>query len=139
MQRRPSFRIVIKRISRPAPVSEDFSKDFEWLCDLLGFMEPIDKDKIAASIFREILFATEKGEALTSTAIAERVKMSRGSAINHLNNLLRSGLIERNGRYYISRGKSMQATIQELEEDIEQIFTRMKKTAKTIDERLGLE
>ncbi|MFH1587806.1 MAG: hypothetical protein ABIA76_00515 [Candidatus Diapherotrites archaeon] len=135
--RRASFRVVIKRVSRP--MADNFDREFEWFCSSLGFLEPIDKDKVAANVFKEVLVATERGEALTSTAISHRVQMSRGSVINHLNNLLRAGLIERHGRYYTARGKSVQATVQELEEDIEQIFGRMKKVAKSIDEELGLE
>jgi predicted transcriptional regulator len=135
--RKASFKVVIKRVSRP--MSDDFNREFEWLCSSLGFLEPIDKDKVAANVFKEVLVATERGEALTSTAISHRVGMSRGSVINHLNNLLRAGLIERHGRYYTARGRTVQATVQELEEDIEQIFSRMKKVAKSIDEELGLD
>ncbi|MBI5553453.1 MAG: winged helix-turn-helix transcriptional regulator [Candidatus Diapherotrites archaeon] len=132
--RRPSFKIVIKRVS-PPPV-RDSAEEFNWICRTLGFFEPIDKDKTAANVFREIMLATEKGEALTSTALAERVNMSRGSVINHLNNLLTAGLIERHGRYYVSRAQSMQQTIEEIEEDIERIFMKMKKAAREIDEKM---
>ena len=76
--------------------------------------------------------------SLSSTAIAERVGMSRGSVINHLNNLMRSGLIIRQGRYYSARSRSVYRTIEEIEEDIERIFLRMKRTAQEIDEELGI-
>jgi len=132
--RKPTFRIVVKRIAKPIQ-SED---EFEWLCQSLGFLEPIDKDKTAFSVLKEIVSSTEKGEALTSTAISERVGMSRGAVINHLNNLLRSGLIVRHGRFYVSRSRSMQSTIEEIEEDIEHIFLKMKKAAKEIDKKMGL-
>lgn len=136
-QRRGSFKIVIRRVERPfsaQPVDE-----LDWICQTLGFFEPIDRDKTAASIFKEIMRATEKGQALTSTAIAEHVGMSRGSVINHLNNLMRSGLIVRDGRYYSSRSRSIYRTIEEIEEDVERIFAKMKKTAMELDEGLGIE
>jgi predicted transcriptional regulator len=135
--RKPTFRIVVKRIAKPVQ-SDDAWDEFEWLCQSLGFLEPIDKDKTAFSVLKEIVSASEKGEALTSTAIAERVQMSRGAVINHLNNLLRSGLIIRHGRFYVSRSRSMQSTIEEIEEDVERIFLKMKKAAKEIDKELGL-
>ncbi len=135
--RKPTFRIVVKRIAKPVNVDDAWS-EFEWLCQSLGFLEPIDKDKTAFSVLKEIISASEKGEALTSTAISNRIGMSRGAVINHLNNLLRSGLIVKHGKFYVSRSRTMQGTIQEIEEDIERIFSKMKKAAKQIDEELGL-
>src|SRR3989338_5519157 len=68
--RRASFKIVIRRVERPFSGSLD--KELEWICSSLGFLEPIDRDKVAASVFKEIVQATEKGKPLTSTALAER-------------------------------------------------------------------
>lgn len=135
--RRASFKIVIKRVERP--FSGSFEKEFEWLCRSLGFLEPIDKGKIASGIFRAVVVATEKGDPLTSNQIAEKVDMSRGSVVNHLNNLQRSGLVVRNGRQYLARSRSMFHTIEEIEEDIDRIFSRMKRIAKDIDEEFGIE
>ncbi len=134
--KRVSFKVVVKRVEQPfsgRPVDE-----LDWICQSLGFFEPIDRDKTAALIFRELVRATESGEALTSTAIAERVGMSRGAVINHLNNLMRSGLIVRDGRFYSSRSRSIFRTIEEIEEDVERIFSKMKKAALELDEELGV-
>lgn len=134
-ENRATFKIVVRKVERPfsgRPVDE-----LDWICQSLGFFEPIDRDKTASTIFKEIVKATEKGEALTSTAISDRLNVSRGAVINHLNNLMRSGLITRQGRYYTSRSKSVYRTIEEIEEDIERIFSKMKKTAREIDDELG--
>lgn len=134
--RRKGFKIVIKGIERP--FSRKASDELDWICESLGFFEPIDREKTASAIFKEIVKATEKGSALTSTAIAKKVGMSRGSVINHLNNLIRSGLIVRHGRYYESRSRSVFRTVEEIEEDIDRIFERMKRTAKDIDKEFGV-
>lgn len=134
--RRASFRLVIRRVE--PPFSGGLEDELNWICQSLGFFETIDKEKTASSVFKEIVSATEKGRALTSTAIAEQVGMSRGAVINHLNNLLRSGLIVRNGRYYSSRSRSMVRTVEEIEEDIDRIFEKIKARAKQIDEKHGL-
>lgn len=131
-----SFKIVIRRVERP--FSDSLEKEFEWLCRSLGFFEPIDRGKTASEIFLEVVKATEEGKPLTSSEIAERVKMSRGSVVNHLNNLQRSGLVVRQGRNYVARSRSVFRTIEEIEEDIERIFQKMKKTAREIDEEFGL-
>ncbi len=134
--RHASFKIVIRRIERP--FSGSLEKEFEWLCKSLGFFEPIDRDKTASEIFLEVVKATEENRPLTSSQLAECVEMSRGSVVNHLNNLQRSGLVVRHGRSYLARSRSMVRTIEEIEEDIDRIFAKMKKTAKEIDEEFGL-
>lgn len=134
--RRQSFRIMIKKVEKP--FSDSSLDEFNWLCACLGFFEPIDKSKTAASVFKEIVAATDKGEALSSTAIAERVGMSRGSVINHLNNLLQAGLVTKHGRFYFARSRSVFRTIKEIEEDILRVFREMEETAREIDERFRL-
>lgn len=131
--RRSYFKVVVRRVERP--FKEDFDNQFAWICSSLGFFEPIDKDKNAAAVFKEIVLATEKGEALTSTAIAERIGMSRGSVINHLNSLLRSGMIEKSGKFYSARSKSIERTIDEIQEDVERIFAQLKKSAADLDKQ----
>ncbi|MFH1697280.1 MAG: winged helix-turn-helix transcriptional regulator, partial [Candidatus Diapherotrites archaeon] len=71
-------------------------------------------------------------------ALATRVGMSRGSVINHLNNLLRAGLITRDGRFYSARSRSMFRTIEEIEEDIDRVFEAMKRRARSIDREFGI-
>jgi len=135
--RRESFKIVVKRVERP--FSNDPVDEFEWICQSLGFFEPIDRERTAAAIFREIFKATEEGRPITSAEIVQKISMSRGAVVNHLNNLIRSGLIVKNGRYYQSRSKSVYRLIEEIEDDIDRIFLRMKKVAQELDEQLGIE
>ncbi len=135
--KRSRFKVVVRKVERP--FNEDFEHQLSWICSSLGFFEPIDKDKNAAAVFKELVLATERGEALTSTALAERIGMSRGAVINHLNNLLRSGLVEKNGKYYSSRSRSMKRTIEEIEEDVERIFSQLKRAAEEIDQQIGFE
>ena len=134
--RRESFKIVVRRVEKP--FSDNLGGELEWICRSFGFFEPIDKSKTASSVFRELVMAAEKEKPLSSSQIAIRVNMSRGSVINHLNNLMRSGLVVRSGRIYLPRSRSMFRTIEEIEEDLERIFARMKKTAREIDEEFGI-
>lgn len=130
--RRASFEILIRRIEMPH--SSNPQEEINWICRSLGFFETIDKGKTAATVFKEIVHATEANTPLTSSQLAQRAGMSRGSIINHLNNLLRSGLIVKHGRQYIARSGSMHGLIEELETDVETIFRRMKKIARELDE-----
>ncbi|MBU2100457.1 winged helix-turn-helix domain-containing protein [Candidatus Micrarchaeota archaeon] len=132
------FQIVIRRVEQP--FSSQMDEEFNWLLQCLGFFEPIDKGKTAALVFKELVKGADaaEGKLLTSTEISERVGMSRGAVINHLNNLLRSGLILRQGSKFRARSKSMFRTIKELQDEIDLVFKRMEETAKQLDEEMGL-
>jgi predicted transcriptional regulator len=131
-----SFRITIRKIEPPFSTSPD--EEFAFLCRSLGFFEEIDKEKTASAIFRLIVKNYDKGKRLTSTDLSALVKMSRGSVINHLNNLITAGLVLKDGRYYVPRSRSVYRTITEIEEDIDRVFRRMQETAKRIDREFGL-
>ena len=134
--RRAAFKIIVRRIERPS--LRDAESEFDWLCRSLGFFETIDRGKTASSLFRMIVKAAENHRPLTSTQLADLVGMSRGSVINHLNRLQHSGLIVRQGRHYLPRSRSVSQTIEEVEEDVERVFQRMKKIARDIDEEFGI-
>lgn len=131
------FQVVIRRVEQP--FSRHSDEEFNWLLQCLGFFEPIDKGKTAASVFRELVKSTEQqGKALTSTELAERVNMSRGAVINHLNNLVRSRLVIKDGSKYLAKSKSMFRMIKDLEDEIDLVFKRMEETAKELDKEMGL-
>ncbi len=125
--------ITISKIAMPE--SNNFDDKLAWLCASTGFFENIDKNKNAARIFKEIFLAGTIGQIVTSTTISERIGMSRGSTINHLNRLVKSGLIEKAGKYYFTRQKTMLGIIEEIEDDVLHSFLRMKKIAKEIDSK----
>lgn len=129
-----NFKITIKKI--PLNQKKDFDEQIAWICASLGFFENIDKNKNATIIFKEIFLSSAMGQVLTSTSIAQRVGMSRGSVINHLNNLRNSGLIEKGGKYYFTRQKTMNGIIEEIEDDLLHIFSRIKKIAKEVDNNI---
>jgi len=133
--RKAAFKIVVRHVERP--FSNEPAEELEWICRTLGFFDS-DGESPASVVFKEIVRANESGEGLTSTALARHLDMSRGALINHLNNLMRSGLIVREGRYYEPRSRSLFRTIEEIEEDVERIFAKMKRTARLIDQDLGL-
>lgn len=74
-----NFEITIRKISPQN--NNNFDEQIAWICASLGFFENIDKNKNAALIFKEIFLSSSQGQVLTSTSIAQRVGMSRGSEI----------------------------------------------------------
>lgn len=134
--RQTTFRIVIRRVERPFGRNPD--AEMEWLCQSLG-LTPLDKDKATVEIFKRVVKATEEGKGISSTELAQQIDLSRGAVIHHLNNLVRAGLVVKQGRVYLARSRSMVRTIQEVEADIKRIFDRMEETAREIDRAFGLE
>lgn len=134
---RVSFNIIVRRVERP--IRKDLEDELDWICQSFGFFEPIDKEKTAATIFKLLVRAAESGKPLTSSDLAGMVNMSRGSVINHLNNLIQSGLIVKQGRYYYPRSKSIYRLIKEVEDDILSTLQRMERTAHEIDKAFGIE
>lgn len=133
------FKLVLRQ--RNKPFSEDLDNEFNWILGSLGLLEPTSYRKTAASVFREIVKAHESsftGEGITAVELVERLKMSRGSIMNHLNNLILSGLVVKEDRYYKPRNPSLFKTLRWIEQDINRIFREMEEMAKGIDEELGI-
>lgn len=134
--RQASFRIVIRRVEQPFQGGVD--RELEWICQSLG-LSPLNKDKITVDIFKHVVSATENGKGISSTELAQKINLSRGATIHHLNNLQAAGLVIKQGRNYFARSRSMVRTIQEVEADIKRIFDRMEETAREIDKAFGMD
>jgi predicted transcriptional regulator len=132
---RHRFQVVIRKVEQP--FSDTLEEEFNWLLRCLGFFEPIDKGKTAASVFKELIKAAEQGKSLSASELAVKVGMSRGSVTNHLNNLQRSGLVLKEGSKYRARSKSIFRTIKEIQDEIDLVFKRMEETAKELDEEMN--
>src|SRR3989344_1929506 len=131
MERKIRFKIILKDYSSQPFSSID--EELSFILQSIGFFEHIDKNKTAFSLFKEIMLASEENKAFTSTELSQMVGMSRGSVLNHLDNMLESKLIVKDGRYYLPRSKSLSQIINEMESDTEQLFKRLKLMAKKID------
>jgi predicted transcriptional regulator len=128
--------ITVKRIRSPAPGS--INDDIDYICKSLGYFSQRDKQETAGKIFR--LLVTEccsDSEGLSSDDIAERLKLSRGSIIHHLNSFITTGIAIKEQNRYRLRSSSLQKCIDEIKEDINRILKQMTKIATEIDVKLG--
>ena len=120
------------------PSTTDLGSDVEWFCKCFGFLESRDKEKTAWKIFKALLEVTKEGKGLSSDELAEKVGLTRGTMVHHLNKLTKSGLvIRREGRYEL-RGRSLQRTVREIKRDIERIFENVEQVAEGVDKNLDL-
>lgn len=115
-----------------------YERDLEWICRSFGFLEPRDKKGTAFRIFEAIVETGRTNEGLSSDELAEKLGLSRGTMIHHLNKMMKSGLVIRHESQYKLRGRSLKSTIEEVQRDVIRVFDDLKNVAETIDDTLGL-
>lgn len=132
-----AFKILIQGVEKPP--EKDLGKDIEWICQSLGFLQTKDKDKTCACIVKELIkMSAREKRALSSTELSQELKMSRGAVINHLNRLMKAGLIVRTGTRYCIRSQSTYYMIKEMEREVQRVFEDLEEMASEIDNMMGL-
>jgi len=128
--------IIIKKITSPAP--GDINNDIDYICKSLGYFSPRDKQDTAGRIFRLLVKeACQPDKCLSSDEIADRLDLTRGAIIHHLNNFISAGIVVKERNRYRLRSSSLQKSIEEIREDIDRMMSQVIKIAKEIDKRLG--
>ena len=129
------YKIHLKKIRTPAPGS--LVGDIDFICRSFGYFSERDKNNTAGKIFRLLVKDTAKGKGLTSDEIAEKLDLSRGAIVYHLNNFMAAGLVIKEKNRYRLRSQSLQKSIEEIRQDTHRVFNEMLKIAQEIDEELG--
>ena len=128
--------ITLKKVRSPAPGSLD--EDIDYLCKSLGYFSQRDKYDTAGKIFRLLVKeACDSEKCLTSDEIANKINLTRGAVVHHLNNFMSVGIVIKEHNRYRLRSTSLQKSLEEIEDDIHRIMEQMIKIAVEIDERLG--
>ena len=132
-----SQQITIKKILSPSPGNLD--EDINYLCKSFGYFTERDKQNTAGKIFRLLVKeACETDRYLSSDEIAEKLNLTRGAIVHHLNNFISSGIVIKEHNRYRLRSVSLQKSMEEIRADIDRIMNQMIKIAKEIDDKLGL-
>jgi predicted transcriptional regulator len=128
--------VQVKKVRSPAP--GNIEDDIDYICRSFGYFTLRDKQDTAGRIFR-LLVREGCGDryGLCSDDLAEKLELSRGAIIHHLNNFIKSGLVVKENNLYRLRSQSLQKSIEEIKIDIDRIFNEMIKIAMEIDDKLG--
>jgi len=126
--------IKVRRLERP--LRRDADEDIYWICQALGLSD--EDDDMTSSIFREVLDASLTNRQVGSTKVSKKVEITRGGVVYHLNHMIESGVIVRDGRAYKLRCTTLERTVDEVEEDALRMFRRIKEVAREIDAEFGL-
>jgi len=124
-------------ISSRRPI-RDINTELQWFGNSLGLFNLRDKDKSCFRIFIELLRNTKIKRPLSSDDIANKLSLSRGTVVHHINKLLESGIVIIEDNKYMLRVDNLEILIDELEKDIGRMLSELKSVAKDIDKHLAL-
>ncbi|MBI2138048.1 HTH domain-containing protein [Candidatus Woesearchaeota archaeon] len=128
-------RVTIVRMRKPE--ERNINYELQWLGDSLGLFGERDKDKSCYRVFIELLKVTKKRQPISSDDLAERLHLTRGTVVHHLNRLLETGIVIHERRKYLLRVPSLSGLIEEVAKDMARAFEDLKDVAEEVDKRLG--
>lgn len=131
-----SKKITIVKISKPS--QRDLNHELQWFGDSLGLFNLRDKDKSCFRTFIELIKAAKLRAPLTSDEIAERLGITRGTVIHHINKLMEAGIVIHHKNKYMLRVDNLSSLIDELHRDIKRTCISLKEIAIDIDKAMGL-
>lgn len=127
-------RITIVSINRPS--QKNINQELQWLGSSLGLVNLRDKDKSCFRVFIELLKSAKAGSLLSSDDIANKLSLTRGTVIHHINRLIESGLVVHEGSTYTLRVSNLRMLIDELEKDARRTWEDLRDIAREIDKQL---
>jgi len=129
-------KITITESSKP--VNKGINEELQWFGSSLGLFSLRDKNKSCFRIFIELLKTSKKGKSLSSDEIADRLNLTRGTIIHHINKLMESGIVVNKKNRYMLRINSLSVLIREVEKDFKKTYDDLKEVAEHIDKELRL-
>jgi hypothetical protein len=129
-QRRYYRQIVIRYIAVPAQ-EENIDGDIDYVYQCLGLGD--ERDDVGRHVFRALVRASTRGEGISSRDLMQLSEVSQAAVIYHLNMFQRSGLVIKDGRNYYLRGHTLEATLEEMENDMRRRFDNLKAIARKIE------
>ena len=118
-------------------MQKNVNQELQWLGSSLGLFNLRDKDKSCFRVFIELVKNAKKGMPLSSDELADRLGLSRGTVIHHINKLIDAGIVVPAQRGYILRVDSLRELIDEVEKDLRRSCDDLRKMAEEIDRSLG--
>jgi len=131
-QRRYYRQIVIRYIAIPAQ-EESADNEIDYVYQCLGLGD--ERDDVGRHVFRTLVKASTRGEGISSRDLMQLSEVSQAAVIYHLNMFQRSGLVIKDGRNYYLRGHTLEATLEEMENDMNRRFENLKAIARRIEAR----
>lgn len=128
-------RVTIIKVRRTE--EGNVNKDLQWLGNSLGLFNLRDKDSSCFRIFITLVRKSRGDKALSSDEIAEKLNLTRGTVVHHLNRLMDSDIVIKEKEGYLLKESNLQRLVKNIELDMESMFSELEEVAKEIDEKLS--
>ncbi len=128
----------ITLISSGKPLKRSLNEELRWFGVSLGLFGQRDRDKSCFRLFIELLKNAKENKTATSDELSYKTNLSRGTAVHHLNRLMESGIVKKEGKKYLLRVQNLTILVEEIQSDIKRACEDLKEVAKEIDTLLRL-
>ncbi len=128
----------ITLISSAKPLKRSLNEELRWFGVSLGLFGQRDRDKSCFRLFIELLKNAKGNKTATSDELSYKTNLSRGTVVHHLNRLMESGIVKKEGKRYLLRVQNLTVLVDEIESDIRRACEGLKEVAKEIDALLHL-
>ncbi|MFW5746109.1 MAG: ArsR family transcriptional regulator [Nanoarchaeota archaeon] len=128
-------KITIIRASMPP--NGTINDQLQWLGGSMGLFNLRDKDKSCFRIFIELLKVAKRDNSISSDELSERLMLSRGTVVHHLNKLMEAGIVIHRENHYTLRSNSLEGVLEEVEREMDRFFEDMRGIAEDIDRKLN--
>jgi len=132
MTKRKPKAIMIQDVKPTPQTQQNPDEQLKFICECFG-IDP-EKDSLAYEIFKEIVEAQKGDKGVRTIEVTKRVHVTQAAVVYHMNTFMRTGLIVKDGREYRLRGRTLDETFDELEQDMIRRIRRMREIARAIDE-----
>lgn len=129
VQRRYYRQIIIRYVAVPA-AEESRDAELDYIYQCLGLGD--ERDEVGHVVFRALVNASMRGEGISSRDLMHLSETSQAAVIYHLNLFQRSGLVLKDGRNYYLRGRTLEDTLSEMENDMHARFEHLKSVARAV-------
>lgn len=129
-------RITIIKSTKPA--SKSINDELQWFGNSLGLFNLRDRDKSCFRVFIELLKVSKKGRSMSSDDIADKLGLTRGTIIHHINKMVEAGIVVNKKNRYSLRINNLSMLVEEMEREVKIACDDLKEVAKSIDREMGL-
>ncbi len=130
-----SPKITIIKVRRSE--GDNINRELQWIGNSLGLFNLRDKDSSCFRIFISLVKQARRNEHLSSDTIADRLSLTRGTVVHHLNKLMESGIVIRSKEGYLLRESHLARVVKDIRRDMDLMMEEIEEVAKDIDNKLG--
>jgi len=128
-------KVTILKIRRSP--AENINQDLQWLGNSLGLFSLRDRNSSCFRVFIILVRKAKRNEVISSDEIAERLHLTRGTVVHHLNTLMGAGLVIRESGGYILRERDLERVIVAIKRELDASMQDLIEVARDVDQKLG--